>query len=70
MGQAQNRRIEISMIIKDETVLDIVEQYLALEVPSYSAAAATPAPTPAPTPVPTPTPNPRGSGIFTVFDRQ
>ncbi len=69
-GQAQNRRIEISMIIKDETVLDIVEQYLALEVPSYSAAAATPAPTPAPTPVPTPTPNPRGSGIFTVFDRQ
>ena len=69
-GQAQNRRIEISMIIKDETVLDIVEQYLALEVPSYSAAAATPAPTPAPTLVPTPTPNPRGSGIFTVFDRQ
>ena len=28
-GQAQNRRIEISMILKDETVLDIVEQYLA-----------------------------------------
>ena len=32
-GQAQNRRIEISMILKDETVLDIVEQYLALDVP-------------------------------------
>ena len=48
-GQAQNRRIEISMIIKDETVLDIVEQYLAIEVPSYSAAAEAATPTPAPT---------------------
>ena len=31
-GQAQNRRIEISMILKDETVLDIVDQYLALDL--------------------------------------
>ncbi len=38
-GRAQNRRIEISMIIKDETVLDIVEQYLAIEVPDRTAAA-------------------------------
>ena len=32
-GRAANRRIEISMILKDETVLDIVEDYLAIEVP-------------------------------------
>ena len=32
-GRAANRRIEISMILKDETVLQIVEQYLALEAP-------------------------------------
>jgi len=32
-GQAANRRIEISMILKDETVLDIVEEYLAMELP-------------------------------------
>ena len=32
-GRSANRRIEISMILKDETVLDIVEQYLALELP-------------------------------------
>ena len=38
-GQAQNRRIEISMILKDETVLDIVEQYLAIQVPDRVAAA-------------------------------
>ncbi len=38
-GQAQNRRIEISMILRDETVLDIVEQYLAIEVPDRMAAA-------------------------------
>lgn len=58
-GQAQNRRIEISMILKDETVLDIVEQYLALDVPSNTktgtnTAAATPAPTTSPAPLPTP----------------
>ena len=32
-GRAANRRIEISIILKDESVLKIVEQYLALEVP-------------------------------------
>ena len=32
-GRAANRRIEISMILKDDTVLDIVEQYLAITVP-------------------------------------
>ena len=38
-GRAQNRRIEISMILRDETVLDIVEQYLAIPVPDRVAAA-------------------------------
>ncbi len=62
-GQAQNRRIEISMILKDETVLDIVEQYLALDLPESdspsaqaktgaAAAAAVPASTPSPSPTP------------------
>ena len=32
-GRSANRRIEISMILRDETVLDIVEQYLALDLP-------------------------------------
>lgn len=32
-GRAANRRIEISIILKDESVLDIVEQYLAIEMP-------------------------------------
>ena len=67
-GQAQNRRIEISMILKDETVLDIVEQYLALDLPETdspgarsgaSNAAAAPAATPAPTPSPSPSPRSR-----------
>lgn len=35
-GQAANRRIEISMILKDESVLDIVDQYLAIELPDRS----------------------------------
>ena len=49
MGQAQNRRIEISMILKDESVLEIVEQYLSLSVPDVSAVAVTPTPFPSPT---------------------
>ena len=53
-GRAANRRIEISMILKDETMLEIVESYLAMELPSADAPAATPAPTA--TPVPTATP--------------
>ena len=32
-GKAQNRRIEISIILKDDTVLDIVEEYLDIDVP-------------------------------------
>ena len=32
-GRAANRRIEISIILKDDTVLDIVESYLNLDVP-------------------------------------
>lgn len=32
-GKAQNRRIEISIILKDDTVLEIVDQYLEIEVP-------------------------------------
>ena len=32
-GRAANRRIEISIILKDDTVLDLVESYLDLDVP-------------------------------------
>ncbi len=32
-GRAQNRRIEISIILKDDSVMDIVESYLDIEVP-------------------------------------
>ena len=32
-GQALNRRIEISVILKDESVLDALDKYLAIEVP-------------------------------------
>lgn len=32
-GRAANRRIEISIILKDETVLQIVDEYLAIEMP-------------------------------------
>ena len=70
-GRASNRRIEISMILKDDTVLDIVEQYLAIEVPESRlrpnmAAAADESGTVdaavSPTPVPTPSP-----GRFSFF---
>lgn len=33
-GRAANRRIEISMILHDESVMEIVEQYLALQLPN------------------------------------
>ena len=36
-GRSANRRIEISIILKDETVLDIVDSYLAIEPPSGAA---------------------------------
>ena len=42
-GRAANRRIEVSMILKDESVLKIVEEYLALELPEVGAQS-TPAP--------------------------
>jgi chemotaxis protein MotB len=68
-GMAANRRIEISMILKDDTVLDIVEQYLAIEVPdsrlrpNMAASAETVvSPAVSATPVPAPTP-----GRFSFF---
>ena len=33
-GRAQNRRIEISIILKDESILDIVDNYLEIDLPS------------------------------------
>lgn len=33
-GRSANRRIEISIILKDETVLNIVDQYLAIDSPN------------------------------------
>ena len=63
-GKAANRRIEISMILKDDTVLDIVENYLALDLPgAETASASSPAPTPEPTASPEPSTKPR-FGIF------
>ena len=32
-GRAQNRRIEISIILRDDTIMDIVESYLDMELP-------------------------------------
>jgi len=45
-GKAANRRIEISMILKDETVMDIINNYLAIELPGKSdnVTVVTPAP--------------------------
>ncbi len=37
-GKAANRRIEISMILKDDTVLEIVDSYLAMELPETTLA--------------------------------
>ena len=53
-GRASNRRIEISMILKDETVLDIVDSYLALELPGTDTADAQTADTAAASPSPSP----------------
>ena len=67
-GRASNRRIEISMILKDDTVLDIVEQYLAIEVPESrlmpNVSAGTDTPAVSPTPVPSPTPTPKSRFSF------
>jgi len=46
-GMAKNRRIEISIILKDDSIIDMVDKYLELELPSSSAA---PSPSPAPSP--------------------
>lgn len=47
-GKAANRRIEISMILKDDTVLEIVDNYLAMELPETGLAPlASPPPSPA-----------------------
>ncbi|MDO5445307.1 MAG: OmpA family protein [Eubacteriales bacterium] len=35
-GKAQNRRIEISIILRDDTVMEIVNDYLNIEVPEIS----------------------------------
>ena len=39
-GRAQNRRIEISIILKDDSILDIVNSYLELELPANAQAEA------------------------------
>ena len=36
-GRAQNRRIELSIILKDDSVMDIVESYLDIDLPSSAA---------------------------------
>ena len=33
-GRAANRRIELSIILRDDTVMEIVESYLDIELPS------------------------------------
>ena len=63
-GKAANRRIEISMILKDDTVLDIVENYLALDLPGTETASAS---SPAPTPEPTASPEPSAKPKFSLF---
>ena len=40
-GRARNRRIEISITLKDDTVMDIVNTYLEMDVPDASFADAT-----------------------------
>lgn len=69
-GRAANRRIEISIILKDDTVMDIVDSYLDIELPEIpglevepAAPSATPKPsaTPRPSATPAPTATPRGN---------
>ena len=63
-GQAANRRIEISMILKDDTVLDIVENYLALDLPGTETASVS---SPVSTPEPTASPEPSAKPKFSLF---
>lgn len=44
-GRAANRRIEISMILKDDTVMEIINNYLAIELPKTDSSSAAAAPT-------------------------
>ena len=39
-GRSQNRRIEISIILKDDSILDIVDNYLGIDLPSSTVEAA------------------------------
>ena len=39
-GREQNRRIEISITLRDDTIMDIVESYLELDLPESAAAQA------------------------------
>jgi len=63
-GRATNRRIEISMILKDETVLDIVDSYLAIEVPDTRSALGESEPVVAAEPQPTEEPATGFAGIL------
>ena len=44
-GRARNRRIEISITLKDDTVMDIVNTYLAMDVPDVTMVDPVPIPT-------------------------
>ena len=63
-GKAANRRIEISMILKDDTVLDIVENYLAMDLPGTEMASVS---SPVSTPEPTASPEPSAKPKFSLF---
>lgn len=63
-GKAANRRIEISMILKDDTVLDIVENYLALDLPGTETASVS---SPVSTPEPTASPEPSSKSWLGLF---
>ncbi|MBR1457511.1 MAG: OmpA family protein [Oscillospiraceae bacterium] len=39
-GRQENRRIEISIILKDDSIMDIVESYLDIDLPGSAASAA------------------------------
>ncbi len=56
-GRSANRRIELSIILKDESVLAIVDAYLRQEMPDGAAASAAALPgSPSPAPASPPTP--------------
>lgn len=65
-GRAENRRIEISIILRDDSVMDIVESYLKIDPPSPPSTAEKAAAQPSPTPAPSPSP---GTG-FSFFGKR